>query len=190
VIERIIIAGEGGQGVLFLGRVLAEAACSEGKFVTWLPAYGAEVRGGTANCMVVISDQEIGSPFIEEADALIILNEPSMVRFQNRLAKKGLLVVNGSLVPQPSAAGAAMEKHAFTDIAVSLGNAKAANMVALGCFVGRSRILAKESILDAIQAMIAKDKPNLAKLNADAFLNGIDLVQFHASTGGIHHGPR
>ena len=140
--------------------------------------------------MVVISDQEIGSPYIEQADVLIILNEPSMVRFQNRLAKKGLLVVNTSLVPQASASGADMEKHAFTDIALSLGSAKVANMVALGSFVSHSRIITKESILDAIEGMIGKDKPDAARLNTIAFLKGMSLVSSRDRKGGIRHGPR
>ena len=187
---RIIIAGEGGQGVMFLGRVLAEAACAEGKCVTWLPAYGAEVRGGTANCTVIVSDEEIGSPFIDKADALIILNEPSMARFQGRLARKGLLVVNASLVPRASAAGAAVEKHAFTDLAIAAGSAKAANMVALGCFIARSRIVAKKSILDAIQAMIPGDRPDIARLNSESFVRGLELVQPENKKEGASHGAR
>lgn len=175
---------------MFLGRVLAEAACAEGKFVTWLPAYGAEVRGGTANCTVIISDEEIGSPFIEQADALIILNEPSMARFRTRLAKKGLLVVNASLVPEASAPGAAMEKHAFTDIALSAGNVQAANMVALGCFAARSGILAHDSIQQAITALIPKDKPDVAKVNIGAFLTGTNLVKQKKRKEGVSYGPR
>ncbi|MDD4941640.1 MAG: 2-oxoacid:acceptor oxidoreductase family protein, partial [Candidatus Omnitrophica bacterium] len=87
--HRIIIAGEGGQGIMLLGKVLAEAAMAEGKAVTYLPAYGSEVRGGTANCMLIVSDTEIGSPLVQEADSLIIMNEPSLVRFAGRLSKKG-----------------------------------------------------------------------------------------------------
>ena len=94
MIYKIIIAGAGGQGVMLLGKILAEAAMREDKFVTWLPSYGAEVRGGTANCSVVISDEEIGSPIIGSADILIVLNEPSLVRFQKRVKNNGLIVVN------------------------------------------------------------------------------------------------
>ena len=175
---------------MFLGRVLAEAACAEGKCVTWLPSYGAEVRGGTANCMVTISSLEIGSPFIDKADALIILNEPSMAKFKDRLKAHGLLVVNASLVPQASAVGAVMEKHAFTDKALSLGSAKVANMLALGCFVAASKVLKTSSILNALKAMVSQDRPELARLNTEAFLRGIKLVQHKDKKRGIDNGPR
>jgi 2-oxoglutarate ferredoxin oxidoreductase subunit gamma len=98
MMEKIIIAGAGGQGIMLLGRVLAEAAMRENKYVTWLPSYGAEVRGGTAYCMVVISHKEIGSPYIEEADTLIIMNNPSLEKFKDRIKKQGLLILNSSLV--------------------------------------------------------------------------------------------
>jgi 2-oxoglutarate ferredoxin oxidoreductase subunit gamma len=81
MINRIIFAGSGGQGIMLMGKLLAEAAMREGRQVTYLPAYGAEVRGGTANCMVIVSDAAIGSPFVEQADSLVIMNEPSLVRF-------------------------------------------------------------------------------------------------------------
>ena len=95
--EKIIIAGSGGQGVMLLGKILAETAMQENKFVTWLPAYGAEVRGGTSHCMVIISDKEIGSPYVDKADTLIIMNQPSLERFKERRAPQGLLLINSSL---------------------------------------------------------------------------------------------
>jgi len=88
--HRVIIAGEGGQGIMLLGKFLAEAAMEEGRNVTYLPAYGAEVRGGTANCMVIVSDTDIGSPLIQEADSIIIMNEPSFIRFSAMVSKKVL----------------------------------------------------------------------------------------------------
>ena len=96
--ERIIIAGAGGQGIMLLGKILATSIMEENKFVTWLPSYGAEVRGGTAHCLVVVSDEEIGSPYIKEADALIVMNSPSLMKFKGRLKNKGLLIANSSLM--------------------------------------------------------------------------------------------
>jgi 2-oxoglutarate ferredoxin oxidoreductase subunit gamma len=85
MVEKIIIAGAGGQGIMLMGRMLAEAAMREDKFVTWMPSYGAAVRGGTAYCMVTISDEEISSPYIEKADTLIVMNNPSLKKFRNRV---------------------------------------------------------------------------------------------------------
>ncbi len=90
MLEKIIIAGAGGQGIMLLGKVLSEAAMRLDKYVTWLPSYGAEVRGGTAHCMVIVSDAEIGSPYVKEADTLIIMNAPSLKKFKNRIKNKGL----------------------------------------------------------------------------------------------------
>ena len=175
--ERIIIAGAGGQGIMVLGRVLAEAAMREHKSVTWLPAYGAEVRGGTAYCMVIISTQEIGSPFIDQADTLIIMNQPSLGKFKNRLSKKGLLITNSSLVEIASKTNSGLLQQPFTDIAVDLGNIKVANMVAVGCYTASKRIIRPETVLKVIIAMAPKDKLALIKINKQALLKGIELVR-------------
>lgn len=141
--EKIIIAGSGGQGIMLLGKIIAESAMHEDKFVTWLPAYGAEVRGGTAHCMVIISDQEIGSPYVEKVDTLIVLNEPSLVKFKSRLTNKSLLIANSSLIEDKSVKG---EYHSFTDMAIKLGNVKVANMVALGYFIScKKKIFLKKA---------------------------------------------
>ena len=175
--ERIIIAGAGGQGIMVLGRVLAEAAMKENKFVTWLPAYGAEVRGGTAYCMVIISTQEIGSPFIDKADTLIIMNQPSLGKFKNRLSKKGLLIANSSLVKITTQTNSGLLKQPFTDIAVDLGNIKVANMVAVGCYVASKKNIHPETVVKAITDMAPKDKLALVKINKQALLKGIELVR-------------
>ena len=129
--ERIVIAGSGGQGVMLLGKVLAQTAMLEGKEVTWFPAYGPEVRGGTSHCMVTVSDQEIGSPYISVADTLIILNQPSLNRFKGILNKnQGLLILNSSLTKVEAEIKAQVISFPCTDIAIELGNIKVANMVA------------------------------------------------------------
>lgn len=161
---------------MLLGKIIAEAAMLEKKFVTWLPAYGAEVRGGTANCMVIISDQEIGSPFISQADCLIILNEPSFQRFKGRIKDKGTMLVNSSLVNDAGVDRAGMEKLPFTDTAFKLGSIKAANMVALGVFVAKTRIVQEKTVFAVIQNMISGDKPELFRQNTAALKEGINLV--------------
>jgi 2-oxoglutarate ferredoxin oxidoreductase subunit gamma len=172
MIERIIIAGAGGQGVMLLGKVLAEAALREDKFVTWFPCYGAEVRGGTAYCMVVVSDREIASPYIEKADTLIIMNAPSWEKFKQRIKDKGLLIVNSSLVSQ----GLRACSGPFTDIASCLGNIRVANMVALGYYLAKKKLLKIETALGVIEEIAPADKKDLIAINKKAIEEGVKLV--------------
>ena len=171
--ERIIIAGSGGQGIMLCGKVLAQAAMSEGKFVTWLPAYGAEVRGGTAHCMVIISDEEIGSPYINKADTLIIMNQPSLTRFKNRLENKGLLIINSSMVDVEVEIKAL--KFPFTDIAVELGNVKVANMIALGVYLGKKKVVSIKNILEVMKMMTPSGRADILKVNQEALDTGVKL---------------
>ena len=173
--ERIIIAGAGGQGIMLAGKVLSEAAMRENKFVTWLPSYGAEVRGGTSHCMLVISDKEIGSPYVEKADSLIIMNAPSLEKFRNRLEKKGLLILNSSLAANPAVGCAHILECPFTDIAIKLGNIKVANMVALGCFIARKKTVGLESVFKAISSIAPSDKKYLVEVNKKALQEGMKL---------------
>ncbi len=173
MIERVIIAGSGGQGIMLIGKILARAAMRAGKFVTWLPAYGAEVRGGTAHCMVVISDSEIGSPRIEKAEAIIIMNQLSLAKFKSRLKNNGLLIINSSLAKV--SAGVKAIKHPFTDIAIALGNVKVANMVALGCYLGNKKTVALKNILSIIKEMAPADKKGLIQVNQEALYRGMEL---------------
>lgn len=175
--NKIIIAGYGGQGVMLLGKIIAEAAMLEKKFVTWLPAYGAEVRGGTANCMVIVSDQEIGSPLIAEADTLIVFNQPSFGRFKNQVKAKGLILVNSSLVGDTSQAKAVIEKIPFTDTAFKLGSIKAANMVGLGAFVAKTGLVRVKTVLKVIETMVPRDKTELLRQNIAALNEGMGLVK-------------
>lgn len=172
--EKIIIAGSGGQGIMLLGKILAQGAMQENKCVTWLPAYGAEVRGGTAYCMVVISDAPISSPYIDKADTLIAMNGPSLEKFKNRLKNKGLLIVNSSLVRSNIDKTNSL-KYPFTDLAAKLGNIRVANVVALGCFVTHKNIVSKESILKVISEIAPPDKKNLIEINHQALKEGMDL---------------
>jgi 2-oxoglutarate ferredoxin oxidoreductase subunit gamma len=177
MINKIIIAGYGGQGVMLLGKIIAEAAMLENKFVTWLPAYGAEVRGGTSNCMVIVSDEEIGSPLIDEADSLIMFNQPSFQRFKGQVKSKGIILANSSLVGDISQDKVAVENIPFTDTAFKLGNIKAANMVALGAFVAKTGLVSEKTVLKVIEAMIPKDKTELLRQNIAALKAGMGLVK-------------
>jgi 2-oxoglutarate ferredoxin oxidoreductase subunit gamma len=173
--EKIIIAGSGGQGIMLAGRVLAEAAMAENKQVSWLPSYGAEVRGGSACCMVIISDTQIPSPYIEKADSLIIMNAPSLEKFKDRINKKGLLIINSSLAPKYHPKNPPALQHPFTDIAIKLGNIKVANMVALGCFINQKNTVVFKSIQKAITEMAPEAKKDLIGVNIKALEEGARL---------------
>ncbi|MBN1913350.1 MAG: 2-oxoacid:acceptor oxidoreductase family protein [Candidatus Omnitrophica bacterium] len=178
--ERIIISGSGGQGIMLMGKILAEACLKENRQVTWMPAYGAEVRGGTAYCMVVISDEEIGSPYINEADILVSMNEPSLYKFKKRLKKEGILIVNSSLLNKLSAGRKARNAYPFSDIALGLGNIKVANMVALGAYLALTKKSAlKKNILRVIEEIAPPDKKGLVEINKKALLTGAQLVSPH-----------
>jgi len=173
--ERIIIAGAGGQGIMLLGKVLAEAAMKEGRFVTWLPAYGAEVRGGTSHCMLVISDKEIGSPYVSKADALIIMNAPSLAKFRSRLAAGGLLILNSSLAQPEKQDKAKIIQRPFSDKAIEMGNIKIANMIALGCYIKIKKTVSIENVLRVIEDIAPKGKKDLVLINQEALKKGTAL---------------
>ena len=175
MISRTIIAGSGGQGIMLLGKVLAMAAMEENKFVTWLPSYGAEVRGGTAYCMLTISDQEIGSPYVDKADTLIVMNAPSLKKFSARLENKGLLIINSSLASAAPGGKADILEYPFTDLAIKLGNIKVANMVALGCFISRKKVVSPKSVGQVISDIAGESRKSLVEINKKALETGIRL---------------
>jgi 2-oxoglutarate ferredoxin oxidoreductase subunit gamma len=160
---------------MVLGKVLAQAAMLDDKFVTWLPSYGAEVRGGTAHCMVTISDREIGSPYIVRADALIALNSPSLERFEGRVINKGLLIINSSLVCGYSNKNKLVLNYPFSDIAIELGNIRVANMVALGSFIAAKKTVALETAQKAILDIAPTEKKDLIEINKTALEKGFKL---------------
>ncbi len=168
--ERIIIAGAGGQGVMLVGKVLAQSAMLEGKHVTWMPCYGPEVRGGAAYCMLIISEEEIGSPLLRQADSMIIMNQLALNKFKPRLVKNGLLVLNSSLAASNGAIG-----HPFTDIAIGLGNIKVANMIALGCYLAQKKLVALETVVEAMKKIAPPGHEELVIINKRALYKGAKL---------------
>jgi 2-oxoglutarate ferredoxin oxidoreductase subunit gamma len=172
MLVKTIISGFGGQGVLSMGLSLAQAAMSEGKYVTYLPSYGAEVRGGTANCTVAISDEEIASPIASSPDFVIAMNQPSLTKFQNQIKTGGILFLNSSMVQSgTSREDIEVVCIAADAIANELGNAKSANMVMLGAFIGRSRIVSLEGIIDGLKNTL-KNKHKLIAINEKAINAG------------------
>jgi 2-oxoglutarate ferredoxin oxidoreductase subunit gamma len=172
--EEILMSGFGGQGIMLMGRLLAHAAAKEDKFVTWIPAYGAEVRGGTAFCTVVISEEEIASPFTNNPSAVIAMNEPSLKKYQAKVKKGGLLVINSSLAKIKSSRRDIEVLYVpATDIAQKLGNARVANMAALAAYLARKPMVKLTTLKKVLQEeAIANKKEALLAINEQAIEEG------------------
>ena len=175
----VIIAGFGGQGILLAGNILAYAAMKEGKHVTFLPTYGVEMRGGTANCAVVVSTKEIGSPIIGSPLSAIIMNHPSLTKFGNHLKPGGLLLLNSSLVNPKNVLKREVElvPIPLNEIASQLGNAKLANMVALGAYVEKTQIIKEASISDALINVLDERHHTMIPANLEAIKQGRDFIR-------------
>lgn len=171
----IVCSGFGGQGVLVAGMILADSGMEAGKNVTWYPSYGAEMRGGTASCNVVISDEEIASPFCREADIVLTMNEAAIDSFERKLRPGGLLLVNSSIVPADKIYrdDVRVIKVAATDIANELGNPRGANIVMLGALACASDDFDSDYMRGAIDAYFAK-KGKVNPKNALCFQRGHD----------------
>jgi len=175
VLIKTLIAGFGGQGVLSMGLNLAEAAMLEGKNVTYLPAYGAEVRGGTANCTVAISDDEIASPVASSPEFVIAMNQPSAVKFQHHIQSGGLFFLNSSLIEAEIIRGdIEIVNVPANRIAEELGSPKAANMVKLGAVTKKSGVVALSNVSHALKHILSSKK-KLLELNEKALLTGYNL---------------
>lgn len=166
--EAVICAGFGGQGIITLGKVVANAALEKGFHLTCLSSYGAEVRGGTAHSMVKISTGPLANPRIDTATCLVAMNEPSLERFLPRLAAEGLAIVNSTMVYDVPARGAGdIVQLPLTDMAIELGNIKVANMIAAGVLDARKNIFGRDILVKVIEKM-AKGREELIPVNIEA----------------------
>ena len=176
--NKVICAGFGGQGVMSMGQLLAYAGMIEDKHVSWLPSYGPEMRGGTANCGVTVSDEEIGSPIItNDADIAIVMNLPSLIKFEKDVKPGGKIFVNSSLIEK---------KVERTDIevyyidanklAADIGNIKAANLVMLGAVLKSTPIVDIESILEAFKKVFGPSKERFIPQNREALVKGGESI--------------
>ncbi len=178
--KKTVFAGFGGQGVLMMGYVFAVAAMRDGKQVTYLPSYGAEVRGGTANCTVVVSDEEIYSPVASSPDFAVIMNQPSLLRFEGSISQGGIIVLNSSLVEiEPSRTDLEVVKVPANDLAKKLGSDRTINMIMLGAFVAKTGVTSLESIMNGLTEIVKGKKVELMKLNR----KGLDLGAQYALKG-------
>ena len=172
----LLVAGFGGQGVMTLGKFLAAATCdATDKNVTFFPSYGAEQRGGTANCYVVISDNAVGTPIADEMDELIVMNQPSLDRFLGKLKAGGTLYVNSSIVTgEIDRSDIIVVRVPVSDLAFQLGNAKVLNIIMLGIYIGCTQVVPAEVVWDTIARKLGK-KPALLPLNRQAFEAGLRI---------------
>jgi len=171
--EEIIMAGFGGQGVIFMGKLLAYLGMQEGHQVTYIPSYGAEVRGGTANCTVIISSEEIASPLSPNPSTAIVMNKPSLDKFEPRIKREGLLILNSSLISRKSNRDdlEVIEVPA-TGIAAKLGNPKVANLVALGAYIARRKVVSLKTALDHLRDVLPARSHHLLDINKEALKEG------------------
>lgn len=177
MLEQVLVAGFGGQGVLRIGQMIAYAGFAEGKEVTWAPSYGPEMRGGTANCSVVVSDEEIGAAQVLEANSIIVMNLPSLHKFESAVIPGGKLFINSSIIK---------EKPARDDIEIfyidaqvkaeELGNNRGANMVILGAYAKATGTVTLESLYDLVKQTFTGDKAKYVESNIACIKAGAEMV--------------
>lgn len=176
MMDKVIMAGFGGQGVMFLGKVLAYAGMHSNLELCWIPSYGPEMRGGTANCSIILSDNEIFSHMVDQADAAIVLNKPAYDKFAKRVKPGGVLVVNASLAkPEVERADITIVKVPATEIANQMGNTSIANMVCLGALLPSMNLVDYKAIEKAMKKLTSK-RPQLLESNLSAIKKGMALV--------------
>ena len=176
--EEVIVSGFGGQGALFAGQLLAYTGLDAGYHVTWIPSYGPEMRGGTAHCTVILSDDDIGSPIIREPTVCIVMNPPSMEKYVPLVKAGGLLVVNSTLVRSRSAREDITVIYVpANELAADLGNVKMANVVLLGAMLGMREILAVESVKRTLDEHIPKRRKHIIQPNKRALDRGLAYAQ-------------
>ncbi len=182
----VVMAGFGGQGILMIGNLLSVAAMEEGRRVTYFPAYGVEMRGGTANCTVVVSDEEIGSPVVRHPDAVIVMNRPSLEKYQPLVKAGGTLVVNRSLVDVAGLRRADLRVVTVpaNDVARKLGTSQLAAMVALGACVAATGIVRVESLAKALPKVVSKRHEKLVPLNVRALEEGATFARALGAIAG------
>lgn len=179
MLQEVIIAGFGGQGVLSMGQLLTYAGMLEGKQVAWYPSYGPEMRGGTANCGVTVSDKEISCPLVSEPTTAIVMNRPSLVKFEPIVKPGGLLLVNSSLVDKKASRKdiRVIEILANDLAAEKLGNTRVANIIMLGAFLELTKTVNIDAIIESLKMVLPERRHNLIPLNRQALELGAEVVR-------------
>jgi len=176
MLDEIIIAGFGGQGVLLMGRLIAYAGMLEGKHVAWMPSYGPEMRGGTANCTVIISSEEVASPVVPNPMTLIAMNQPSLNKFEPKVESEGVIIINKSLISQEvKRKDVEVIEVSANDIANDLGNLRVANMVVLGAYIAHRKTVKMNTVFQALEKTLGKKSKNIIEMNKEALLKGVKI---------------
>ena len=175
--EKDIFAGFGGQGVLLMGQLLAQAAMTEGRNVAWLPSYGPEMRGGTANCSVTISDKKVASPIVNHPTSLIAMNRPALDKFEKTIVPGGSLFINSSIIDRKAERTDINVYYIpCSQIALELGNPRVANIAMLGAYVAVTGCVEQESIIEALQHKLGERKAHLIPINGEALAKGAEAA--------------
>jgi len=175
--QGIIMSGFGGQGIISGGIMLAYAGMIEDKYVTFFPAYGAEMRGGTANCSVVVSSDPVASPVVGSPDSLLIMNEPSLARFEDSLKPDGLMIINSSLVnSKPTRTDITAIEIPVSDLAEEVGNIKTANMVILGAYAKKTGTVSIDALKNSIAKVYLRANQSMVEMNKKAIDKGVAAV--------------
>ncbi|MBP7784555.1 MAG: 2-oxoacid:acceptor oxidoreductase family protein [Firmicutes bacterium] len=178
MVEELIIAGFGGQGVMLMGQLLSYAGMREAKNVSWMPSYGPEMRGGTANCSVVISTESVGSPIVTEPTTLIVMNRPSLDRFEQAVRPGGLLIYNSSLIDRkPERTDIRVIAVPAVELAREVGSDRVANMCVLGVYLAATAVVALESVAECLKEVLPERRHDLIPLNLKALARGASMVK-------------
>jgi 2-oxoglutarate ferredoxin oxidoreductase subunit gamma len=176
--KEFIFAGFGGQGMLLIGKFVAMASMLKGKHVSWLPSYGPEMRGGTANCSVIVSDEEVASPIVATADVVIAMNEPSLDKFEHSVKPGGLLVINSSIIDRKSVRDDVTVVYCDAlGIAESVGNPKGANVAILGAMMEKEPIVDLDTMVEAIRLELGERKAKFLEGNKKALVAGMEAAR-------------
>ena len=176
--NEIIISGFGGQGVLSMGKILAYSGLMEGKEVTWMPAYGPEQRGGTANCTVIVADEEIASPVLSSYDVVIVLNQPSLEKFEPKVKKGGAIIYDSyGIMNPPTRKDIRVYKINAMDTAAQLGMTKVFNMIVLGGLLKVCPMVTIESVLKGLRKTLPERHRNLIPMNEEAIRKGMEIIE-------------
>lgn len=180
--HEILMAGFGGQGIMLMGQMLTYAGMKDGRYVSWMPSYGPEQRGGTANCGVVLSDEPVGSPVVSEPTVCVVMNEPSLTRFADSVREGGYLLINGSLIQSEVARD---DIHVIripvTEEAEKVGNARVANMIMLGALAEATGVVSVEQLKNVLKEVLPERRHSLIPINVKALERGAEMV---SSAGG------
>ena len=176
--KQFIFAGFGGQGMLLIGKFLAMACMLDGKHVSWLPSYGPEMRGGTANCSVIVSDEDVASPMVDKADVIVAMNLPSLDKFESYVKPGGVLVINSSLIERTSTRDDVTVVYCDANkIAETINNPKGANVAILGAMMAKADIVSVDKMVEAIRIELGEKKLRFLEGNKKALVAGMEAAK-------------